>query len=60
MVYPFGDKIHYISNSEKMLQMQIDELQKHLSAHEHKEINIESAEPTIEDRFIQLMQQNAA
>ncbi|MGZ5245219.1 MAG: ABC transporter ATP-binding protein [Bacteroidia bacterium] len=60
MVYPFGDKIHYISSSEKMVQEQIDELQKHLSAHEHIEINIEAAAPTIEDRFIQLMQQNAA
>ena len=60
MVYPFGDKVHYISNSEKMLQVQIDELQKYLSTHEHMDINIEAAVPTIEDRFIQLMQQNAA
>ena len=52
-VFPFGEYVHY---SDQRENFNTTDLKKYLSDKQHKNIIIEQVEPTIEDRFMKLMQ----
>jgi len=53
-IYPFGDSMHITSQSNKLVT---DDLYEHLKSRGHSGIEIVESSPTIEDCFMDLMQQ---
>lgn len=54
-VFPFGDFLHYTDKRENVNK---DELKKYIEELNHKEIFVEPVKPTIEDCFMELMEDN--
>lgn len=50
--YPFGEYLHYL---DLHADFEMQELEQYLKQRGHKEIEIKTVKPDIEDRFIQLM-----
>lgn len=58
-VFPFGESIHYTDTRTTLKEHEIKQVSDFLAANGHEHVKISVTQPTIEDVFMQLMQQEA-